>query len=109
MEGLRLPRPPEPSVDTPAKRLQLQALEYSLFLDRREKDNSAYEARAAERLSTATDELLWRLRCIDWAHPALLVYREPGEDRWSQVLLGLNKPEFGEGDGHRDPSFLDGN
>lgn len=87
--------------------------EYRLFTDRRETaaNRGAHSlAMGPSVLSEASaDEVIGRLRRIDWAHPALLVYREEGEDRWSQVLLGLNKPEFGEGDGHRDPSFLDGN
>jgi hypothetical protein len=46
--------------------------------------------------SAASD--LMALRAIDWRHPALFVYREPSEDRWSFVTLGLSSPELGEVD-----------
>lgn len=74
------------------------ATDYYLFPDRREKDANAFDAVSealGDRLSP--DEALPRLRRIDWAHPALVVYREDGDDRWSYVTLGLNTPELGEG------------
>lgn len=69
-----------------------------LFTDRREDEGNVHAGRAAtlardERL----DDLLARLRRVDWRHPALLVYREQGENRWSYVMLGLSSPELGEG------------
>jgi hypothetical protein len=48
------------------------------------------------------------MRTRDWRYPALLVYQTIGDGRWSYVMVGLSSPEGGEGDGHRDPSFLDG-
>lgn len=43
------------------------------------------------------DVMLSLLRRIDWAYPALLVYRAVDEPRWNQVTLGLSaKPELGE-------------
>lgn len=88
------------------------ATEYVIFPDAREGDDNADDAQRITSDGIATeappDEILPRLRRIDWAHPALLVYRSDGENRWSQVLLGLSSPELGEGDGHRNPSYLDG-
>lgn len=77
------------------------AAQAALLADRREKPSvmsKAYELVAAmERgpspmLHTSIAVLLG----MDWAHPALLVYREQGESRWNRVELGLNTPEFGE-------------
>lgn len=84
------------------------ATELFAFAARREDRASFEEAMEVMHGGFSADpagDLLERLRRISWAHPALLVYREEGEDRWSQVLLGLNKPEFGEG----GSSLLDGN
>jgi hypothetical protein len=74
------------------------ATDYYLFPDGREEPKNILQGHAQTGAHNTADEVLPRLRRIDWAHPALLVYREEGEDRWSQVLLGLNKPEFGEED-----------
>lgn len=77
------------------------ATDYRLFPDRREEEADLMKATVAVRDMNermAPDEVLPHLRRIDWAHPCLLVYRSDGEDRWSQVLLGLNKPELGEDD-----------
>jgi hypothetical protein len=42
-------------------------------------------------------EMMTILKGIDWAYPALLVYREAEDDRWSQLLLGLSlRSELGE-------------
>lgn len=35
-------------------------------------------------------------RKVEWHFPALLVYQDQDDDRWSYVTLGLNKPELGE-------------
>lgn len=44
------------------------------------------------------DEVARAARRCDWAYPALLVYQDDGDDRWSHVMLGLSlKPELGEG------------
>lgn len=71
------------------------AAEYVLFEDRRESDGVLDDAHnvleSSEDLSGR--EVLTRLRALDWNHPCLLVHRAEGEDRWSQVLLGLNTPE----------------
>jgi hypothetical protein len=76
--------------------------EFVLFPDAREEDANADEGNRITcdgfAVVDTPDEVLLRLRRIDWAHPALLVYRTEGENRWSTVLLGLNKPEFGEVD-----------
>jgi hypothetical protein len=88
------------------------AAEYVLFPDRREDDANADEGQRITADGTAVeavpDDVLPRLARIDWAYPALVVYREDADDRWNQVTLGLGRPWMGEGDGHRDPTFLDG-
>lgn len=73
-------------------------VQYSLFPDRREEAASIEQASEALRIAPTDEEALARLRRIDWRHPALVVYREDGDDRWSYVTLGLNTPEFGEED-----------
>jgi hypothetical protein len=72
------------------------APEYYFFPDRREADASLLEARLAHATSDSTQTLLDGLRRIDWAYPALVVYRESGDDRWSYVTLGLSLRELGE-------------
>jgi len=74
------------------------AAECRFFPDRREEARNVRLANAARNLSTSMDQLLARLRNIDWRHPALVVYREDGDDRWSYVTIGLNTPE-GPGEG----------
>lgn len=74
------------------------AAEYTLFPDRREEQGSLEAARMVLAAEPDPSSALLRLRRIDWNHPCLLVHRAPGEDRWSQVLLGLSTPELGEGD-----------
>lgn len=32
-------------------------------------------------------------RKCDWRHPALVVYQDQDDDRWSYVTIGLRKPE----------------
>lgn len=84
------------------------ATQLRLFLDRRE---GAIRGILRERLfgsdgqdvfagttGAPVDDLLDVLRGLDFERPALLVYREDGDDRWSYVTLGLNTPELGEGD-----------
>lgn len=89
-----------------------QETKYVIFPDAREQDQNTDAGNRITcdgfALKAGPDEVLPRLRRIDWAHPALLIYRSEGENRWSQVLLGLNKPEFGEEGEGREPSFLDG-
>lgn len=74
------------------------AAEYVLFEDRRESDGVMDDAHAV--LESTPDPsgpgVLVRLRALDWNHPCLLVHRADGENRWSRVVLGLNRPEFGE-------------
>lgn len=74
------------------------AEEYVLFEDRRESEGVMDDAHGIldESPDPAGPDVLVRLRALDWNHPCLLVHRAEGEDRWSQVLLGLNKPELGE-------------
>lgn len=76
--------------------------EYVLFPDAREQGVNADEGNRitcdGSAVEAPPDDVLPRLAAIDWAHPALLVYRSEGENRWSQILLGLNRPEFGEVD-----------
>lgn len=68
-----------------------------LFTDRRERHVNDAAANAAALAGDSTEEMLRELRSIDWAYPALFIYREADEDRWSQVMLGLSlKPELGE-------------
>lgn len=69
-----------------------------LFPDRREERSPLMDAqRVASTWYASLDVVLERLRRIDWAYPALFIYREEGEDRWSQVMLGLSlRPELGE-------------
>lgn len=71
-----------------------------LFPDRREEaENIAKGVCLTVSLSRPLDEVMAGLRQIDWRHPALIVYREDGDDRWSYVALGLNSPEgLGEGE-----------
>lgn len=74
--------------------------EYALFEDRREPVGVLLDAGdiLAATADLSSHDVLVRLRALDWDHPCLLVHRAPGEDRWSQVLLGLSSPEPGEGD-----------
>lgn len=78
------------------------ATEFVLFPDARELDENTDAGNRitvdGSAVESSPDEILPRLRRIDWAHPALLVYRSDGENRWSQVLLGLSLPELGEED-----------
>lgn len=69
-----------------------------LFPDRREEVSVVQTALgiAQSAIGLTVDEVLERLWRIDWAYPALLVYRAGDEDRWSFVTVGLNKPELGE-------------
>jgi hypothetical protein len=69
-----------------------------LFPDRREDVGNISDGQGATGAWHAPlDSVLERVRQIDWAYPALFIYREADEDRWSQVMLGLSlKPELGE-------------
>lgn len=69
-----------------------------LFEDRRESQAAAWAAGdvLTSSVDQSVDVVLERLRRIDWAYPALLVYRATGEDRWSYVTFGLSRPELGE-------------
>lgn len=52
---------------------------------------------AAPQLGVPPLEMMSILKRIDWAHPALFVYREAEDDRWSQWTLGLSlRSELGE-------------
>lgn len=80
------------------------ATSYHLFPDGREEPKNINRATAWTGIpasaTRSVDTVLVELRSIDWAHPALVVYREDGDDRWSYVMVGLNTPEgLGEGDG----------
>jgi hypothetical protein len=73
--------------------------EYRVFPDRREDLRNVTAAHRACAMSAreSPDEVIQRLHRIDWRHPALCVFRARGEDRWSQVLLGLPpRSELGE-------------
>lgn len=85
------------------------ATQLRLFLDRREGairrilreclfDAAPGSDVYAGTTGASAGELLDVLRGLDFERPALLVYREDGDDRWSYVTLGLNTPELGEGD-----------
>lgn len=70
-----------------------------LFPDRRETEGALIDAGDALALMSigTADAVLMSLRSIDWAYPALFIYREADENRWSQVTFGLSlKPELGE-------------
>ena len=68
---------------------------YNLFPDRREPEaNWITHAHGIFKEDPSPDEALERLRRIDWRHPALVVYREDGDDRWSYVMVGLSTPEL---------------
>lgn len=78
----------------------MRRLEGRLFPDRRETEGALIDAGDAMALMGAStaDAVLSGLRQIDWAYPALFVYREADENRWSHLMLGLSlKPELGEG------------
>lgn len=86
------------------------ATQLRLFLDRREGAirgilrEALFDAAPGADVYAGTTgatayQLLAVLHGFDFERPALLVYREGGDDRWSYVTLGLNTPEFGEGDG----------
>jgi hypothetical protein len=69
-----------------------------LFPDRREDMGNAFDGQGVVNAwHVPLDDVLSRLRQIDWAYPALFIYREADENRWSQVTFGLSlKPELGE-------------
>jgi hypothetical protein len=73
--------------------------EYRVFPDRREdlRNVAAAHRACAMGARESVDEVIQRLHRIDWRHPALAVFRARGDDRWSQVLLGL--PPQNEGGG----------
>ena len=64
-----------------------------LFTDRREQHVNDAAANAIALAGDSTEEMLRALRGIDWAYPALFVYREADEDRWSHVRVGLSLRE----------------
>lgn len=76
---------------------------YVAFPDRREGDANCDEATditSGGYTEDSPDDVIQRLLLIDWRHPALLVYRSDGDDRWSYMTLGLSSREWlGEGDG----------
>lgn len=72
-----------------------------VLADRRERDSvmatacelvAAMERGPGPMLHTSISVLLG----LDWAYPALLAYRESGENRWNRVELGRLAPEMGE-------------
>lgn len=79
----------------------MRRLEGRIFPDRREPEGVLIDAADAMTLlsTRSAASVLMALRAIDWRHPALFVYREAEDDRWSYVTLGLSSPELGEGDG----------
>lgn len=64
---------------------------FYVFADRRETPNNvaAGDRAAALAVREGADAALQRLHRIDWRHPALAVFREGRDTKWSQVLLGL--------------------
>lgn len=64
---------------------------FYVFPDRREAPNNvaAGDRAAALAVREGADAVLRRLHQIDWRHPALAIYREGRDTKWSSVLLGL--------------------
>lgn len=64
---------------------------FYVFADRRETPNNVAAADMAACMIAreGADAVLKRLHRIDWRHPALAIYREGRDTKWSTVLLGL--------------------